>query len=295
MTRFLTKHILQPILLTVLLLVLAAIFLFQVLPPSTATQAADDANSRYHFKPFRGKVAIERDMQAVARFGIGPTALDGMGREQYTAFRLQKIKKYRQLGFFRPGYTPFAPPHSEIHGHMTPGADWLYSVPYYIANPYLLIILVPARHVTPLDMHVDKVNILYQNGVLHETVLGTSARQWFAAAYSSEKAGVIRLIMVNAWDAGFHCIHLDPAFSCNIKISSNEDNVTRSWHSRHCVFHMGRYGKNNLSPEDKQGWVELQERDVRTRLHVKLWRAKPAAVSDPADLLFIITIDPRGA
>ena len=295
------------LLLAVLIVILAAILYYRLpqlkdifitgsaQPVRQTESAQSDANSEFAFRVFPGSAAIERDMQAVSLSGIGPTALDGMNRDQFTAFRLQKIEKYRQLGFFRPGYSPFAPPHNEIWGHMTPGADWLYSVPYYIANPYLLVILVPPNHVTPIDMHVDAVNIQYQNGVLSETILGASARQWFDAVYSSRyaQAGMVRLVMVNAWDAGFRYIHLDPALSSNIQTSEHVNNVTRSWHSQRCVFHVGRYKKNNLSPEDRRGWVKLQARDVPTIFHIKLWRAQPAAVSDPADLIFIITIDPH--
>jgi len=297
------------LLLAVLIVILAAILYYRLpqlrdifiaggsQPGRQTENAQSDANSEFAFKVFPGSVTIERDMQAVSLSGYGPTALDGMDRKQFAAFRLQKIEKYRQLGFFHPGYSPFAAPHKKIFSPITPGADWLYSVPYYIANPYLLVILVSPEHVTPIDMHVDAVNIQYRNGVLSETIPGASARQWFAVVYSSRyaHAGMVRLIMVNAWDAGFRYIHLDPALSSNIETSEHLNNVTRSWHSQRCVFHLGRYKKNNLSPEDRRGWVKLRARDVSTIFHIKLWRAQPAAVSDPADLLFIITIDPHGA
>ncbi len=216
-----------------------------------------------------------------------------MDRVQLTTFRLEKIEKYRQLGFYHPGYSPFVPPHNRIYGPITPGAAWLYSVPYYIANPYLLVILVAARHVTPLDMYIPEVDIRYNNGTLSETIRGASARDWFAAVYSSDQAGFIRLVMVNAWDAGFRYIHLDPFLSRNIKPSENLNNVTRSWHSQHCIFHVGKYKKNNLSPEDGRAWVELQKRDEPTRLHVKLWRSEPADVRDDSDLIFDFIIDPH--
>jgi hypothetical protein len=255
----------------------------------------DDANSRYAFRVFPGAFRIERDLQAVSPSGTGRTALDGMDREQLTAFRREKVEKYRQLGFFHPGYSPFSPPHDRVFGPITPGADWLYSVPYYIANPYLLVILVPAHHVTPIDMYLDEVDILYRNGTLVETVRGASARRWFEAVYASDIPGSIRLVMVNAWDAGFRYIHLDPSLSKNIKPGERPDNVTRTWYSQHCIFHVGKYKKNNLSPEDRRAWIELRKRDEPTRLHVKLWRAKPGDVGDRADLAFIFTIDPSSA
>ncbi len=264
-------------------------------PARSVETEPDDANSRYAFKVYPGSVRIERDLRAVSLSGTSPTALDGMDREQLAAFRLEKVEKYRQLGFFHPGYSPFTPPHFRIYGPITPGADWLYSVPYYLANPYLLIVLVAANHVTPIDIYLTDVSILYLEGTLSETISGASARSWFEYVYSShvDYPGWIRLVMVNAWDAGFRYIHLDPSLSSNIKPSERPDSVTRSWHSQHSFFHVGRYKKNNLSPEDRRGWVELLERDRPTRLHVKLWRTKPVDVSDRADLIFIYNIDPQ--
>lgn len=276
------------LLLAALLLLLAAILLFQ----RQRFQEPPPPAARQEFKAFPGTVRIERDLQAVSLSGGGPTALDGMDRGQLTAFRRERIEKYRQLGLFPADYSPFVPPHDQIFGSITPGADWLYSVPYYVANPYLLIILVPANHVTPLDMRLDEVNVLYRDGVLAETIRGASARGWFEAAFSSDIAGTIRLVMVNAWDAGFRFIHLDPSLSRNVRPGKRPDSVTRSWHSQHGIFHVGHYGKNNLSPEDQRGWVEIGKRDEPTRLHVKLWRSQPAAVSDRADLAFVFDIDP---
>ncbi len=254
-----------------------------------------DANAQYVFKAFPGSLRIERDLQAVSTSGSGPTGLDGMDRGQLTAFRLEKVEKYRQLGFFHPGYSPFTPPHNKIYGPITPGASWLYSVPYYIANPYLLLVLVPANHVTPIDMYIPEVDIRYKNGILRETIRGAYARAWFRAVYSSDRPGLIRIVMVNAWDAGFRYIHLDPSLSSNIKAGERPDNVTRTWYSQHCIFHVGKYKKNNLSPEDHRAWVELRKQDEPTRLHVKLWRAKPVDVGNCADLVFIFTIDPSSA
>jgi hypothetical protein len=304
------------ILLAILLLALISVLYFQNAPKRELTRAEiaadlknaskkkgiavrcvvhgpEDANSLYAFKVFPGALRIERDLSAVSFSGTSPTALDGLDCEQLTAFRREKVEKYRQLGFFHPGYSPFSPPHARIYGQITPGADWLYSVPYYIANPYLLVILVPANHVTPIDIYLPQVDIQYRNGILSETIRGASARKWFKALYSSDHAGFVRFVMVNAWDAGFCYIYLDPFRSCNIKPSENLNNVTRSWHSQSCVFHVGKYGKNNLSPEDGRAWVELLKRDEPTRLHVKLWRAKPTTVDDPADLIFIFDIDPQ--
>jgi hypothetical protein len=300
-------------LLAALLLVLVAVLIFQNAPRHETTlteveaslnEAAekkgpdgrslkaepDDANSRYAFKIIPGTAHIERDLQAISFSGTGPTALDGMDRSQLTAFRLEKIEKYRQLGFFRPGYSPFTAPHNRIYGPITPGASWLYSVPYYIANPYLLLVLVPANHVTPIDLSIPEVDIRYQNGTLRETIRGDSARAWFQAVYSSDRPGLIRIVMVNAWDAGFRYIHLDPLRSRNIKPGDRLDHVTRTWHSQSSIFHVGRYKKNNLSPEDHRAWVELLKRDKPTRLFVKLWHAQPADVGDKADLIFVFRI-----
>ncbi len=296
------KPLIQRVVLAALLLALAVILLLRRSPqalsvPSAAVEPGADAaaaDGRFPFKPYEGTVAIERDMRAVSPGGDGPTALDGMDRGQLAEFRLGQVRKYSQLGFYHPGYQPFSPPHDRIYASITPGGDWLYSVPYFLANPYLLIILVDANHVSPIDLYVDEADIRYQDGCLVETIRGASARQWFARVFdATDYPGIVRLVMVNAWDAGFRFIHLDPSRSRNVRTSERPNNVTRSWHSQHGFFHVGKYGKNNLSPEDRRGWVELQERDAPTRLHVKLWRLQPAGVQDRPDLVWVFIIDPE--
>ncbi len=301
------------LLLVTLLLLLSAILYFRRIKPAQEPARAEvetilqkrpaadvremrvaDANAQYIFKAFPGSVRIERDLQAVSPSGNDPTALDGMDREQLTAFRLKHVEKYRQLGFYHPGYSPFYPPHRRIYGYITPGASWLYSVPYYLANPYLLIILVAANHVTPIDIYVPEVNVLYQNGTVMETIQGASARRWFDFIYSSDDyPGQLRAVMVNAWDAGFYYIHLDPSLSRNVKPDDSPDHISRTTHSQSCIFHVGKYKKNNLSPEDRRAWIELAGRNKPTRLYFRLWRSKPAAVGDPADLVFVFNIDPQ--
>jgi hypothetical protein len=296
--KILHKKNTRLLLLVALLLLLIAVFYFQRShtfgTPTEETNASPiDVPIGQPFKIYPGTVDIERDLEAVSPSGKGPTALDGMNREQLTEFRLKKIDKYRQLGFFPSGYHPFSPPHNRIFGPITSGAPWLYSVPYYVANPYLLIILVAANHVTPIDMYVPEVNIRYQNGTMTETILGASARRWFEYVFASDYPGTIRLVMVNAWDAGFRYIHLDPSLSRNIGPGSGTSHVSRTWHEQPCIFHVGKYKKNNLSPEDRRAWIDLLERDKPTRLHVKLWRSKPVSVGNRADLIYIFNIDPR--
>jgi hypothetical protein len=254
---------------------------------------ADD-NAKYQFKAFSGLVEIGRDLAAVSPRGETPTALDGMNVDQLTKFRLEHVGKYRQLGFFHPGYSPFSPPHNQIYKHITPGAPWLYSVPYYVSNPYLLIILVLASHVSPIDIYVPDVAIRYKNGVIRETIRGTSAQTWSNFVYASpDYPGQIRPVMVNAWDAGFYYIYLDRQRSRNIQLNKNPDHVSNAPYSLSCFFHVGKYKKNNLSPESRQSWVALAGQNKPTCLYFKLWRHMPVSVSDRADLIFIFDIDPK--
>jgi hypothetical protein len=289
----------QWLLLAVSLILLGTVLYFQRPRASNFVNAEketpiSDDNAKYPFKAFSGSVEITRDLAAVSVSGEGPTALDGMNFEQLTKFRLEHVEKYRQLGFFHPGYDPFSPPHNQIYRNITPGAPWLYSVPYYLANPYLLIVLVAANHVTPIDIYVPELSIKYDNGIISETIRGTSAQAWFAFVNSSraDYPGQIRPIMVNAWDAGFYYIFLDRQRSRNIKLNEIPEHLSQAPYSLSGFFHVGKYKKNNLSPESRNSWVELSEKNKPAYLYFKLWRKKPAEVSDRADLIFIFDIDP---
>jgi hypothetical protein len=289
----------QFLLLAVLLVLLSTVLYFQLGSISNLANAEKetpiiDDNTKYPFKAFSGSVGIARDLNAVSPSGKVPTALDGMNFEQLTKFRVEHVEQYRQLGFFHPGYSPFSPPHNRIYGSITPGAQWLYSVPYYMANPYLLIILVLANHVSPIDIYVPEMSIRYHNGTINETIRGTSAQTWLGFVNSSpDYPGQIRPIMVNAWDAGFYYIYLDQQRSRNIKLNENPNHVSHAPYSLSCFFHVGKYRKNNLSPEDRRSWIELTEQNKPVYLYFKLWRQKPVAVSNLADLIFIFDIDPR--
>ena len=89
--------------------------------------------------------------------------------------------------------------------------------------------------------------------------------------------------MVNAFDAGFPFAHLDRARSENVLPEASPANVTNGLFSQSSFFHVGRYAANNISPEDRKGWVRLSRPDARTLLTVKLWRRQPPSPKDDSD------------
>lgn len=249
--------------------------------------------SDFDFVRFSGMVSIENNINYANRNARGATGLDGMDREQIADFRLTQVDRYRQLGFFHGKYDPFEYYHQRIYKSITPGERWLGPTPYYISNPYLLIILTCANHVTPLNLYCPDVNITYNNGVIEEVREGRSARCWFYMVYrSDDHPGKVWPIMVNAWDAGFFYIFVDLNHCRNVMETSSPSHITNRMHSRKYFYHVGKYRKNNISPTVKDAWLTLQERDTETTIYVKLWRYPPDSVEDDPDLVYIFRIMP---
>jgi len=252
-----------------------------------------DPNRHFRFVRFRGVVGLPQDLSA--NLDEGRTALDGMTRDEIAQYRIAKVRRFAQLGFFHPGYHPLARPHSKIYGPITSRERWLPVTPYYIANPYLPIVMAAAGHVTPLNMICQGAEITYHDGTITEAHQGSDAGCWLDALYRfPDHPGTIGVVMVNAWDAGFYYVHLDRARSENIQPSGDPANVVNGLFSQSSFFHVGRYGKNNISPEDRNGWIVLKDRNSRTRIRFKLWRKPPRSVEQAADLVYEAAVLPGG-
>jgi hypothetical protein len=243
------------------------------------------------FIPYKGEVLIEHDVKTPNLRKA--TGLDGMGKEEIAAFRIQKISIYRQLGIYEPNYHPFEAYHSHIYKSITPGKAWLGPTPYYIANPYQLVVLTCANHVTPLNLYCPDVRITYRNGVFETVHQGQAARCWFIVVYRSHDfPGQVWPVTVNAWDAGFFYAFVDLSRSENIKENNHISHITNRPLSRRYIYHVGKYGKNNLSPTVRSAWLTLNSRDTRTVIYIKLWRNKPEDTSQAPDLVSIFKILP---
>jgi len=244
----------------------------------------EELNEKHIFVPYNGEINIIHDTKA---------NLDGMSHEEIASFRIKKVKEYEILNFYHPEYDPFKPPHNRIYGMITPYKDWLTPVPYYIANPYLLIILTCANHVTPLNWYCPEVQIKYSSRKIEEIRKGESAICWFEKVFTSpDYPGQIRAVMVNAFDAGFYYSTLDISRSFNIEESIDPENIANTVHTGNAFYHVGKYRVNNLSPENRKEWIKIKERDKDTKLYFKLWRKKPESKDSPPDIVFEFKILP---
>ena len=248
---------------------------------------------KYNFIAPSGVVPIKHDIKTPNVDSRGSTGLDGMTWDEIAAFRLEKIKTYKQLNFYHPQYHPFKFNHQRIYRLITPGEKWLGPTPYYVANPYLLIVLTCANHVTPLNLYCPDVSTVYDNGTIIETRTGRSAVCWFGYVFNSrDYPGKVWPIMVNAWDAGFFYIHVDISKSLNIKGSDNPNHITNKFHTRLYIYHVGKYKKNNISPTVRNAWLTLKKKDTETKIHIKLWRTPPRSLHKLPALTYIFHIIP---
>jgi hypothetical protein len=244
-------------------------------------------------RPGSAPVAIVQDVQSATTAIEGPTPLDGLSLEQIVAFRRQKVADQAGLAIFPADYDPLRGSSSRIWTPITPRARWLGPTPYYVANPYVLVVFVNANHVTPLNLVCPEVAITSVPGRVEERRQGASARCWldFINA-SADQPGVVRAVILNAFDAGFRFAHLDRRLSANVRADPGRPNLVNGLFSQSSFFHFGHLGKNNISPEDPRGWIRLEDPRALTRLHVKLWRQVPASIEDPADQVYEATIAP---
>jgi len=243
------------------------------------------------FVPYKGEVKIEHDIETPNLRGA--TRLDYLQKEEISAFRLQRISFYRQLNIYDDNYHPFKEYHQYIYNSITPGEAWLGATPYYIANPYQLVVLTCANHVTPLNLYCPYVGITYNNGVFEAVHRGKSALCWFHMVYTSDDyPGQVWPIAVNAWDAGFFYAYVDLSRSTNVKENDNPDHITNKPRARQYFYHVGKYKKNNISPTDRNAWLTLNNRDTDTVIYIKLWRNKPTDGSQVPDLLWVFKILP---
>lgn len=278
--------------------ILAAVVVrFQSSRTSSGTMTRNESRSGT-YTPFTGELTIPIDYSSscMPQSPKG-TALDGLSLEAIVELRLAKVRDdLAILNLFPPHYHPLKNQSMIMYQQITPGRKWMGSVPYYLTNPYLPVVVHCASHVTPLDLFCRIKQIRYHNGVFEEIRRGGNARQWLEAVASqrlSETPGFIELTMVNAYDAGFVYALVDLAECRNIKPPVNPQAITTTVFNEHNFFHVGRYGVNNLSPHLEKATLELADMTAATRLTVKLWRTMPAnPQSSPGELTYSLIVDP---
>ncbi|MFA6093838.1 MAG: zinc ribbon domain-containing protein [Elusimicrobiota bacterium] len=271
-------------LLLALLAVLGAtllIFRSKMFKPGQGAEQAQEG-----FKPFIGGARI---------WVASAQSLASMTREQFMAFRKEKVAEYSFLNIFPSDYDPFNGPRGQIYGGISFGKDWVEDAQFYIRNPYLLITLCQAPYINPILLNSGYPDVRYSTGSITETYAGETAARFFRQIFSGENAdGSVRIWMVNAFDAGLTYAHLSRERSQNLDFSavSSEGNISRSVYSNHGFFHVGHYGKNNLSPNDPDGIVKVEQRDKPTVFYLKLWAKQPADPTQKEDFAYIIRVIP---
>lgn len=273
--------------------VVVAIVSFKILDKSSVEQQWEkEEETETAFVPYEGYVLLEHDVFTSAYERTSPNALSRAYEDSIASFRINKVKKYSKLKIFSENYHPFEYHHKKIYGKITPGEYWVSSVVYYIANPYLLVIFSNARCVNPINLECSYFDIFYEDGVIQEIHRGNDASKWFNNVFdrSLDHPGKIWTVMVNAVDAGFSYGYVDVNKSKNVRRSSNPSNITNKVHNPRYFYHVGKYNRNNLSPNDPDAWVTLKEKDVNTEVYVKLWRKKPDSPSQKPDIVYILKI-----
>ena len=246
------------------------------------------------YNPFKGKVIIKPDFDGFYLQRFSGTEEDPIiNKRNFIAFRKKKVNQYNRLNFYYPYYSPFKFFHKQIYKNIRFDKDFLDPTKYFIANPYQLIIFTKADHVTPLNIINKFFKLTYNNGVITELYKDTPARNWMSEVFTfSDHPGKIWAIMINAWDAGFFYINVDPDKSENI-LPGQPGNVTATIHSGYYFFHVGHYGVNNLSPSKPNAWITIKEINKFTKIYIKLWRKKPDSIHDKPDLIYQLIIDPK--
>ena len=254
----------------------------------------DDPNLLHSFVPYAGTVVIKHDRSFMNTNQLdGPTVLDAMDLDQIAAYRKEKVQQYAQLNFFHPGYDPLKPPHNKIYSQITPKVPWVTVVPYYLANPYILISITHDNLVAPFTVFLDDADIVYANGKITETHSGQNAKIWqeFLASRPTNQ-NIINITMANAWDAGFYYVHLVESQSENVEPSNVPNNIGKTFYSQSSYYHVGQHQKNNISPYDGRCRMALRDINSPTKLVFHLWRKKPETVEAKPDLIYEMKFQP---
>ncbi len=234
----------------------------------------------------------------LAIIDINPiTSLNGMEKQGIAQIRYEKVQENFFLSLYPEAYDPLKPPSSKIFNPITSGKEWITDTQFHVCNPYLLIIPTCQQRINPIMIYGgDLKKTLTCTGISIEEIYEQhNAAEWFRRVFTCpDNPGVIRLWMTNAYDAGFHYASIDHDKSENVDLNwwEGETSIVNALHSQSGFFHVGGHGKNNLSPADRNGRVRLLERDVYTKIHIKLWRSKPSSVHQAEEFAYCIVLRP---
>lgn len=218
--------------------------------------------------------------------------LQQMDKHQIFDLRKSKVSGYRELKIYPENYAP----EPSIFEQLKEYVDWVRDTQFFIVNPYLLIIDSAGEYVDGLIPFCPVTTITYSQNKITARYEKEAATKWFYYIYEyyPDSKGVVRLWFVNALDAGFRYFHVDAACSANIEPIPNSanDHVMKSVYAPREFFHVGRYKKNNISPNDNRAKLKLKDKNVRTVIYIKLWANRPDAINSKEDFSYVIEVDP---
>ena len=219
-------------------------------------------------------------------------------REEFLAYRRNKVKAIAHLGLFPDNYTP-----SEyVFGKITDSEPWTQSSGFYISNPHLLIIetitgqITPFVYVAPDGNDKNELTVRHNKKRIIVTYNDVSANHWFYwafSAYGKPRRGNIRLWAPNARDAGFQYGMLDLEKSQNINEEKSGPLAFQAIKFKDYFYYGNNVNANSLSPRDNRMVLRLRENFQPTKIYLKLWRNKPASPAALEDFAYVIQINPN--
>ncbi len=222
----------------------------------------------------------------------GMQPLDKLTRESIFQLRKSRVSEYAISNIFSNDYEP----DSSIYGNIDENADWVHDTQFFILNPYLLVLESGGNYVNAFLPYCGVDHVDYAGNNIVVNYKGSSAQRWFYYVfdYYPDCKGVIRLWLVNAYDAGFKFAHVDMSRSENIAPlpGASADSITQGIYSGREFYHFGHLSKNNISVDDPRAKLEVGQKNVRTRIYIKLWRTRPSSPDDNADMTYIIEVRP---
>lgn len=218
------------------------------------------------------------------------TEMQATAKTEIFRLRQREIDRYRDFGIYPTDYAP----KESIFGEIDDKTAWLQDVPLFLFNPYLLVIEAGGEYVNGIFAYCPMSSLVYSPKRITISYEKESAKRWryHINDHYQDSKGIIRLWFVNAIDAGFPYAHVDSSKSENIEPipGATVDHVMRGIYSPAELFHVGRYKKNNISPNDARAKIKLKDPNAKTTIHVKLWREKPNNPNSAEDFSYVIAV-----
>ena len=223
----------------------------------------------------------------------------GVGtREVFWTQRLAYVSQYAALALYPDDYGPDGPVQNGIYGQIDWTVGWLPPALFYVENPYLLVTTNNVNSVVATESATFPTVRYEDDCTVIEHFAGIEAQRWFEMIYNPDAGdpGTVQLTLVNARDAGFLYASVPPGACENVDTTWAATGTNAILGGLHTVvsyfYHHGKYGVNNLSPDDLATRLALIAPDARTRIEVALWRSKPSSATAPGDLTYVIEVEP---